>query len=220
VSIQTFFQLAPERLNDEEFMTSFLRLAEAEVQRIGSLISELLTFAKSPVPTLRAVNVTEIAERATMLLEPQARSQGVILSHRTEGSPPAILADADQIMQVVLNIGLNAIQATARGGEVALVCRESDEDGIRYCQLEIRDTGTGIPDAVRDAIFDPFFTTRDRGTGLGLAIAHQIVAESGGFIGVASVEGEGSQFLVNLPADVSVESGTEPTGTLDGDAAL
>lgn len=216
VSIQTFFQLAPQRLNDEEFMTSFLKLAEAEVQRIGSLISELLMFAKSPVPTLRPINVAEIAERAAILLEPQARSQGVTLLHQVEGEPPLVLADADQIMQVVLNIGLNGIQATQRGGEVALVCREIYADGIRYCQLEIRDTGSGIPDSVRDAIFDPFFTTRDKGTGLGLAIAHQIVAESGGSIGVTSVEGEGSRFKVNLPA----EEGTIPPVTAPASEAV
>lgn len=202
VSIQTFFQLAPQRLNDEEFMTSFLKLAEAEVKRIESLVSELLTFAKSPSPAWRSVSVPEIAERATILLEPQARSQGVTLTHRSEGQPPPVVADGDQIMQVVLNIGLNAIQATPRGGAVSLECREVSADGIPYCQLEIRDTGRGIPEALRDAIFDPFFTTKDRGTGLGLAVAHQIVVESGGSIGVKSVEGEGSQFTINLPADV------------------
>ena len=215
VSIQTFFQLAPERLNDEEFMTSFLKLAEAEVQRIGSLISELLTFARSPSPTLRPVSIPEMAERAAILLEPQARSQGVRLAHRSEGSPPAVLADADQIMQVVLNMGLNGIQATPRGGEVTLACREAWADGIRYCQLEIRDTGAGIPDSVREAIFDPFFTTKDKGTGLGLAIAHQIVVESGGFIAVTSVEGEGSQFVVNLPAEENLDAGGEDENVAD-----
>lgn len=201
VSIQTFFQLAPERLDDEEFMTSFLKLAEAEVQRIGNLVSELLTFARSPVPEWRPVDVPEIAERAVILLEPHARSQGVALTHCQVGHPPRVLADGDQLMQVVLNIGLNAIQATPRGGAVSLECREMSADGGRYCQLEVRDTGRGIPESLRDAIFDPFFTTKDRGTGLGLAIAQQIVSESGGFITVTSVEEQGSRFVINLPAD-------------------
>jgi two-component system nitrogen regulation sensor histidine kinase GlnL len=201
VSIQTFFQLAPQRLNDEEFMTSFLKLAEAEVRRIGSLISELLTFAKSPVPLLKAVNVADIAQRATILLEPQARSQGVRLVHKVEGEPPLVLADPDQILQVVLNIGLNGIQATPRGGEVSLTCRGGVTDGVCYSELEISDNGIGIPDEVREAIFDPFFTTRDKGTGLGLAIAYQIVSECGGFISVSSAEGKGSRFVVSLPAE-------------------
>lgn len=210
VSIQTFFQLAPQRLNDEEFMTSFLKLAEAEVQRIGNLISELLMFAKSPVPIRRPVDVGEVVERATILLEPQARSQGVALSHFRDGQLPYVLADGDQIMQVVLNIGLNGIQATPRGGQVRLACREVDVDGGRYCEIEITDTGSGIPDSMREAIFDPFFTTRDKGTGLGLAIAHQIVSESGGFIGVSSAEGGGSRFTVTLPADDS-DGGKSPS---------
>ena len=117
VSIQTFFQLAPQRLNDEEFMTSFLKLAEAEVQRIGNLITELLMFAKSPSPSLRPVSLAEIAERAVVLLEPQARSQGVKLTLLVEPQADAVLADGDQLMQVVLNLGLNGIQATPRGGK-------------------------------------------------------------------------------------------------------
>ncbi|MBX3026194.1 GAF domain-containing protein [bacterium] len=212
VSIQTFFQLAPERLNDDEFMTSFLKLAEAEVQRISNLISELLTFAKSPTPTLRLIDVSEIVERASILLEPQARAQGVRLSHSIEGDLPRVLVDADQIMQVVLNIGLNGIQATPRGGAVTLTCREVSTDGVHCCQIEIVDTGRGIPSAVREAIFDPFFTTKEKGTGLGLAIAQQIVSESGGFIGVSSADGEGSRFVISLPV--------ESRGSLNPRAAL
>jgi signal transduction histidine kinase len=211
VSIQTFFQLAPQRLNDEEFMTSFLKLAEAEVQRIGNLISELLLFAKSPTPTLRTVSIGEIAERAVILLEPQARTQGIKLTLVAEPESAGVLADGDQLMQVVLNLGLNAIQATPRGGEVTVETRPVSQDGISYCQLEIRDTGQGIPDALRDAIFDPFFTTKDKGTGLGLSIAHQIVAECGGHISVVSEEGVGSRFVVNLPADDS-ELNQDPMG--------
>jgi signal transduction histidine kinase len=214
VSIQTFFQLAPQRLNDEEFMTSFLKLAEAEVQRIGQLISELLTFAKSPTPTLRPVSVSDIAERAAILLEPHARAQGVSLAHVVDGNIPTVLADADQIMQVVLNIGLNGIQATSSGGRVILSCRENQTDGIRYCQIEIEDTGNGIPEDIREAIFDPFFTTREKGTGLGLAIAHQIVSETGGFIEVTSVEGEGTRFVINLPVEDSSDTARFTHGTV------
>ena len=198
VSIQTFFQLAPQRLDDQEFMTSFLGLAEGEVQRISNLISELLTFAKSPATNVCEVEVGEIIERATTLLAPQAKAHQVHLIRVVSEMPP-LLVDADQLLQVLINLVLNAIQATPAGGTVSVETRIVDNESGSFCRLEITDTGSGIPDEIREAIFNPFFTTKDKGTGLGLPIAHQIVAEAGGFITVESVQGEGSRFLIHLP---------------------
>jgi signal transduction histidine kinase len=200
VSIQTFFQLAPQRLADEEFMTSFLKLAETEVQRISSLISELLSFAKSPTASVGEVDLDELVDRTVTLLAPQARAQQIRLERMVPRTRCIILADRDQIMQVLINIVLNGIQATSRDGAVLVETREVDYENGRFCQVEIRDTGAGIPQEMREAIFNPFFTTKDKGTGLGLPIAHRIVVESGGFITVESVEGQGSQFVINLPA--------------------
>ena len=199
VSIQTFFQLAPERIDDAEFMTSFLGLAEAEVQRIGNLISELLTFAKSPTPQVGHTDLGELIERAIILLIPQARNQQVELRRGQSEQVPLVVVDADQIMQVLVNIVLNAIQATPVGGSVAIDLREVDLDSGRFCQIEVRDSGIGIPVEIREAIFNPFFTTKDKGTGLGLPIAHRIVAEYDGFISVDSIEGQGSRFCIHLP---------------------
>jgi signal transduction histidine kinase len=212
VSIQTFFQLAPHRIGDEEFMTSFLRLAEAEVQRIGSLISELLSFAKSPTAAVGQVDLDESIDRTVTLLAPQARTQQVDLKRIASEGRHVVLADPDQIMQVLINIVLNGIQATPGGGAVTIEARMVDHEAGPFCQIEIRDTGRGIPPEVRDAIFDPFFTTKDRGTGLGLPIAHRIVAEWGGFISVDSVEGQGSRFFVNLPSARETEDADADLG--------
>jgi len=200
VSIQTFFQLAPDRLGDEEFMTSFLRLAEAEVQRISSLVSELLSFAKSPSQSLESIDVNEIVDRIATLVEPQAHTQGIDLAVTCDQDLRNVMADADQIMQVLLNIVLNGVQATGRGGRVSLETRNTAYEGSWFVQIEVSDNGSGIPEQLKESIFDPFFTTKERGTGLGLPLAHQIVVESGGFIGVESVEGRGSRFVINLPA--------------------
>lgn len=203
VSIQTFFQLAPNRLSDEEFMTSFLKLAESEVQRISALIGELLAFAKSPTPSFREIDLNEVAERAVVLLEPQAKSLSVRLSVKAKEHLAPVLADPDQVMQVILNLALNALQASGTGGEVAVEVREVEREGMWFCQVEVRDSGNGIPAEMTESIFNPFFTTKDKGTGLGLSIAHRIVAESGGFISVESIEGHGARFYVHLPAVLS-----------------
>jgi two-component system nitrogen regulation sensor histidine kinase GlnL len=211
VSIQTFFQLAPKRLNDEEFMTSFLSLAEGEVQRIGSLINELLTFAKSPSASVREVEINEIVDRVKTLLAPQANAGRVSLVTTLKPEASRVLADRDQLMQVVLNLSLNALQATPEGGEVAIVTGDAVHDGERYCEICVKDSGAGIAPEIRDSIFDPFFTTKDKGSGLGLAICHQIVVECGGFMAVESTEGNGSIFRVCLPA-LSEDSGIAASG--------
>lgn len=199
VSIQTFFQLAPGRLDDEEFMTSFLGLAENEVQRIGRLVTELLTFAKSPAAAVREVDAEEIVARALALLEPQARSGRVSIETVVSGSIPIVLGDADRLMQVFLNLILNALQASPVNGIVRIVAGEEVRDGEGYCVVAVEDQGDGIPIELREAIFDPFFTTKDKGTGLGLAICHQIVVEAGGFMVVESAPQRGSTFKVYLP---------------------
>jgi signal transduction histidine kinase len=199
VSIQTFFQLAPARIGDEEFMSSFLGLAEGEVQRISNLISELLSFAKSPAPATSEVEVDDVVERTVTLLAPQAKTQRVELLRTEVLDMPPILADRDQIRQVLINVVLNAIQATNEGGSVSISARLKEREGKSYCRLEVSDTGPGIPTDIREEIFNPFFTTKDKGTGLGLPIAHQIVTEAGGFISVESVEGSGTTFFIDLP---------------------
>lgn len=201
VSVRTFFQLAPQRLSDAEFMSSFMRLAEEEVERINSLITELLTYAKSTTASLRLIDLDELVDRTVTLLAPQAKTQRVELVRVPPGRASlVIVADGDQIVQVLVNIVLNAIQATPGGGTVTVETLAVEYEGGLFCQVEVRDTGQGIPPEIREEIFNPFFTTKDKGTGLGLAISHQIVAEAGGFIAVDSVEGRGSRFCINLPA--------------------
>lgn len=206
VSIQTFFQLAPDRLHDEEFLTSFLGMTANEVKRISDLITELLSFARSPARMLRDVDINDVVERVATLLEPEAKKHKVAFTRALASNIPFVFGDPDQVKQVLINVVLNAFQATPPGGAVSVTSRTVEHRGVRFGQLEIRDTGTGIPPDKLNDIFNPFFTTKDKGTGLGLSIAHQIVVEHGGLISVESTEGHGTSFTIDLPA--SDQSGT------------
>jgi signal transduction histidine kinase len=220
VSIQTFFQLAPERLHDEEFFTTFLGMTANEVKRISDLIAELLSFARSPTRSLGPLNLNEAVERVALLLEPEARKHSLRLTRNLSPTPPVVLADSDQIKQVLINLILNAIQATTAGGVVTVATRFGQGGEVVTGQLEVSDSGIGIPKDQLDHIFDPFYTTKDKGTGLGLSIVHQIVVEHGGSIAVESGAGSGTTFLVNLPAADSPRMYSRPSETQTAEPSI
>lgn len=199
VSIQTFLQLAPQRLSDEEFVTTFLGLAESEVKRINELVSELLAFGRPYSDTVQEMDLDEIIDGALRLLRPEAQKQGVKLIRLGGERLPAVYIDADKIKQVLINIVLNAIEATEGGGIVSVATGVVDWNRRQFCRVEIRDTGKGIPKESQEEIFNPFFTTKETGTGLGLSIANQIITAHGGFITVESGDRQGTCFAVYLP---------------------
>ena len=211
VSVQTFLQLAPERLHDREFIESFLQLTKEEVQRISNLVAELLTFARSPSHSIREIKVEEELERYVTLLSPEARKQRVRLELEVRGQIPQIYADPDQLKQVMANIVLNVIQATPPEGRVSIAACGLQLHGKSFCQLQVSDTSAGIPSEVREDIFNPFFTTKDRGTGLGLPIAQQIVSEHGGFITLDTAAKTGARSLIHFP---SVSQGASVAGAV------
>jgi signal transduction histidine kinase len=199
VSIRTFTQLLPERLEDEEFRNQFLDLTLSEVDRICALINELLTFARPAPGELQPTDFNESIERICLLLDSQARNRGVRLVQKLATNLPLVTADEDQIKQVVMNVVLNAIQSCDGDGVVRLASYPNAEGPRPMVCIEVSDNGRGIPKDLLGQIFDPFFTTRRDGTGLGLSIAHQIVTRHGGFLDVVSAVGEGTSFYINLP---------------------
>jgi signal transduction histidine kinase len=204
VSIRTFTQLLPERLDDEEFRSRFLDLTLAEVDRICALVNELLSFARPTPAMLEPVDLAGCVERLCLLLASQARNRGVTLELAGAMDRDAVvLADEDQLKQVVMNVVLNAVQACVEGGRVRVSCYATETvDGRMGC-VEVVDDGCGIAAQDLGRVFDPFYTTRSEGTGLGLAVAHRIVSSHGGTIDVSSRPGRGSTFVIRLPADVA-----------------
>jgi two-component system NtrC family sensor kinase len=202
VSIKTFTQLLPERIDDEEFRNYFLKVASGEIDRLTGLINELLGFARPSEPRPQGEDINAIIDKMEVLVSTEARKKNITLSKKYAPNLPQINVDAEQIKQVLLNILLNAIQAIKGEGQVWIETRMVQvpgEDKVEpYVQVEIRDTGVGIPKENLERIFDPFFSTRPEGSGLGLAISHQIIHEHGGFINVDSEVGKGTSFKVHL----------------------
>jgi two-component system nitrogen regulation sensor histidine kinase GlnL len=203
VAIRTFTQLLPERYEDADFRESFRGLALKEVDRICGLMNDLLGFARPSKPNVAPENVNDVVETVVRILEGQAKEKGMVILREFDDNPPKVWIDSEQMKQVFMNIILNAIQAMSEGGSISIATRALQRNGTEpsgeFVQVEIRDTGLGIPEEHLQHIFDPFFTSKDEGSGLGLAVSHQIVQEHGGFVTVESTLGKGTAFFVHLP---------------------
>jgi signal transduction histidine kinase len=203
VAIRTFTQLLPERYDDAEFREGFQGLALKEVDRICGLINDLLSFARPSKPNVAPENINDVVDNIARILESQAKEKNVEVQRELGHDVPKVWIDREQMKQVFMNLILNAIQAMNDGGTIVISTRlsaKNDPELIReYVQVEIRDTGIGIPPEDLEHIFDPFFTSKDEGSGLGLAVSHQIVQEHGGIVTVESTMGKGTSFFVHIP---------------------
>jgi signal transduction histidine kinase len=194
VSIKTFLQLLPERGQDPEFMGDFLRLSEAEVQRITSLLDQMLDLARPAGARFVDSELNLIVRRAIALACSEFNDRSLVLETELEESLPRLRLDPDQLHQVVLNLLLNAAQASPEGERIR-VRTQHEVDSIH---LSVTDYGSGIPDDVRPRLFQPFVTTKKGGNGLGLAVSRQIIEEHGGELGFESRSGQ-TTFTVRLP---------------------
>jgi signal transduction histidine kinase len=202
VAVKTFLDLFPERLDDREFLLRFRELSLTELGRVTHLIQDLLSFGKSTKSERRVVALAETLEPVVRLMETSARKRHVEVRFFFEPNLPPVLADPDQLKQIVINLILNAIEVSPPQLQVRLVVRASREFAGpgKSVTIEVHDKGPGIPKEHQEDIFLPFFTTKESGTGLGLALVHQMILEHGGEITVDSELGRGTTFRVVLPA--------------------
>jgi nitrogen-specific signal transduction histidine kinase/CheY-like chemotaxis protein len=178
--------------------------------RAKSLVERILAFSRSGIGERKPVHVQSVVAEALDLAAASLPKQ-VRLVRALVAGDAAVMGDATQIHQVVMNLCANGAQAMKSGGTLAVsldvvdktrsVAATSALPAGRYVRLVVRDTGTGIPAKILERIFDPFFTTKDVGvgTGLGLSLVHGIVTELGGGIEVDGRPGEGAIFTVYLP---------------------
>ena len=202
VAIKTFTQLLPTRFDDDEFRNHFLKVTAGEVDRISSLVSELLDFSRPSQPKLNKENLNQVLEKMLLLVDTESHKKSLqIVKNFNEFLPPVVL-DKEQIKQVFLNILLNAVYATPESGTITVETRLTKRDGSQsFIQVIIKDTGKGISEENMDKIFTPFYTTKHEGSGLGLAISNQIIQEHRGSIEVESKENQGTTFYINLPVN-------------------
>jgi signal transduction histidine kinase len=161
---------------------------------LDRVVKTFMDFSRPVEVHLRDVDLAELIGQASALLSPQAKAANVALE--VEAQAARMRGDPDLLMQMLLNLVTNAMEAMKQGGRVALRSAASPEGPL----LEISDTGPGIDPKLREKIFDLYYTTKPGGSGIGLAMAYRAVQLHNGNIGYTSEPGRGTTFHIQFPA--------------------
>jgi len=194
---------------DEVQRVEYLTMVRDGLGRIGRTVGQLLDFAREGKPQVTLTQLPSLLRRCLALVEHELTARGITFFIGPEYQHPAVLADPHQLEQVFLNLLMNAMEAMPKGGRITISTSLREREGHSFVEIQIADTGVGIPPEHLARIFDPFFTTKDvgKGTGLGLSVSYGIVRAHGGSIEVRSEVGRGSTFTVALP--VNQEGGND-----------
>jgi two-component system NtrC family sensor kinase len=179
-----------------------LHIIEGESRRCGSIVKNLLTFARQAPLSPQRNDLNAIVDRCLLLVNHQLELQSIDLIKEFAGAIPALYCDANQVQQALLALLMNASEAMPSGGRLRVAT--SFDAAQRVGRVAIADEGPGIPEDILPHVFEPFFTTKEegKGVGLGLAIAYGIVQQHGGNIEVTSTPQKGTTFTVILPEEV------------------
>lgn len=211
-------QLLQGRLGDQPDLCDYTAVISREVDRLSSLVEDLLNLGAPPKPRFQPLNVHRVIWDVLQLIEEELTDRDIQLRCEFDPSLPEIQADGGQLNQVFLNLIKNSIEAmTSDGGRASTpmtltistrmetdfhILRERDR-ASKFLRVEVADQGKGIKQEDAARIFEPFFSTKPRGTGLGLAISQRIVAEHGGTLLAAANRPHGTVIRVTLPVHSS-----------------
>jgi two-component system, NtrC family, sensor kinase len=199
--------IPPNRI--EEFR-KYLGQVTNETSRVGRIVSDLLAFSRRSKPQRSPADLSRIVRTTLSLVQHKMKLSNVAVDARLADDLPAVPCDSSQIQQVVLNLLLNAAEATQSKAErLVIVSTARAEEGVA---LTVSDNGEGIPAENLAKIFDPFFTTKPegKGVGLGLAVSYGIIQAHGGEIEVKSTVGQGTTFSVTLPLEPHPQAAGPP----------
>lgn len=197
-SIGGFANLVRKSSKESDQNYEYLSIIIDEVKRLENLLLSVLNFARPAEPNLELLDLNDSIEKLLPIINDAVRGSEITVRTSLDYTLPPIWCDQDQLRQVLLNVVQNAIHAMPDGGQLHLTSKFKSS----YAQVEISDTGIGIPKEDIEKVFLPFFTTKEKGSGLGLSITHAIINNHQGFIDVISEIGMGTTFILNFPLKV------------------
>jgi len=178
---------------DQEEYINLLKIVSDEVRRVNEIVERFLKFARPKKLEMATVDFIELIKELVLFIMPQAKEKNITIEEKMEEK---LLWNIDrtQMKQAILNILLNALEATSEGGKITV----SLEQKGKAVFLKIKDTGPGIPEDLQSKIFELYFTTKSSGNGIGLCIAQKIIEQHKGTIKLWSEEGKGTEFIICL----------------------
>jgi len=205
-TILLYSHMLLEQAPEDDPKRDDIRMIASEAGRCKSIVRGLLDFARQSRLERTPTDVADLMGEVQAIMEPAATEKGASLTLDVEPGLPAMMVDAAQVKQMLVNLVQNGLDAVAQGGRVSLGARRGTRP--ETVEITVRDDGCGIRPEDRRRLFTPFFTTKEpgKGTGLGLAIAHGVVKMHSGDITVDSEPGKGTAFSIVLPV------GEGPTG--------
>jgi two-component system, sensor histidine kinase FlrB len=195
-SVELFASLLVKELSgDPKRWAENIRIG---IRSLNNIVSNMLHFANPFSPSFSDVNIHEVIEETLKFTDPIMHQRQVRVERLFEAENPVMTADRELVRQMMLNLILNAMKAMPANGSLSIITRSLRQKKSRQpsLELQIRDTGIGIPADNLNRIFDPFFTTNKNGTGLGLSVVHQIVERHSGSIRVSSEVNRGTTFTI------------------------
>jgi two-component system NtrC family sensor kinase len=205
--IMLYANLLKEELGEEHPLAADLETIIHEAERCKVIVADLLEFSHQNTYEMEPVNLNDVVQKTLTILQHQPLFQNIEIKRELDLGLPHILGNSIRLNQVIMNIVVNAAQAMEGHGTIRILSRiRANKDVV---EMEIGDSGPGIPEELMEKIFDPFFTTKTtgEGTGLGLSVSYAIVKEHKGTIRVKSGTGGGTVFTLRFPAVLEPLSG-------------
>jgi len=196
-SIRLAMEMIERRLHRNTLRPDDLRMVCNEVDRLNDLLTNLLTFERAKTPQPERQQLVPVLNRCVQLLRAQAEERGIRLAVADHEASIEAVFDAQRLTQALMNLLLNGIQATPRGGSVQIGIARHRE----AIQLIVRDAGPGLTGEQQEHLFEAFYTTKTSGTGLGLAVSRELVTSMGGQLTYEDGK-PGAQFVICLPSSV------------------
>lgn len=197
-SISSLVQVV-QRQSEDDFVQEKLELVKNQINRIAKIIRELVDFSRPSTHEVKEVSINLVVREALNIVQYGKKARSIKFNVALEENMPFVLAVHDQVLQVFLNILMNAVDASMGNPDssISIMTKQSDEK----VEISISDNGTGIAEHHLGKVFDPFFTTKEvgKGTGLGLWVSLGIIRNFGGDIHVESELGKGTTFNVRMP---------------------
>lgn len=177
--------------------SSYGEVILGELERIDSIVNDLLVLAKPQTTIVESINLVNIIKSVAALLKPQAEELNIVLNESYQTTEIMVKCEPDKIKQVLINIIKNSIEAMPTGGMISITLKKENN----FINLSVSDEGIGIPEDRLAKVGEPFFSTKEKGTGLGMMICNKIIKNHGGNLQIKSKEGEGTNVTIFLPME-------------------